>query len=58
MSHFVNRRTLLAGAKLTLLEFLLSTGLATSTLLKIKIIYKVKYETINLIQFLPGQGEN
>ena len=36
VSHFENRRTSLAGAKLTLLEFLFSTGLAHSTLVKIK----------------------
>lgn len=35
-THFENRRTSLAGAKLTLLEFLFSTGLVHSTLIKVK----------------------
>lgn len=38
ISYFENSKTLLAGAKLTLLEFLFSTGLGHSTYKKIAII--------------------
>jgi hypothetical protein len=34
VSYFENSRTSVAGAKLTLLEFLFSTGMATSTFFK------------------------